>query len=165
MLQCDVPRNSGLECLGGKKKIEENIFLLSHVWVAVQPPSMEHFTPAFTNPGISAGRVDIYKSLCQKPVSSWHVISWHPRGLMRLIGRAGCHLLGVFLLFSTSFSCVFPPCFVKAFPYRCERLGEPWAWHHAGEFSGRGLCGTGLVPYLYNGPHGETRIVQKCHEF
>lgn len=90
----------------------------------------------------------IYKPLYQKPVSSWHIISWCLKGLMGLgtpreaDGKgwvsSSDYLFCLFvcwlfllLLFSTSFSCISPPCFAKAFPYRCERLGEPWAWHHA----------------------------------
>lgn len=39
MLQCDVPRNGSLECLRGET-IQEDVFLLSHVWVAAQSSSI-----------------------------------------------------------------------------------------------------------------------------
>lgn len=81
--------------------------MLSYVWVAVQSPSMGHLTPAFTNSGISVGRVGIYKPLYQKPVSLLHVISWCLKGLMGL--GTSCEADGKVWVSSSDFCCCFQP--------------------------------------------------------
>lgn len=105
MLQCDVPRNGSLECLKGEKNRGRCIVAFPRVGSSTVFFYRMYFTPAFTNPGNSVGRVGIYKPLCQKSVSLWHIISWCLKGLiglgtpLRLMGRAGCHLLIISCLF------------------------------------------------------------------
>lgn len=84
---------------------------------------------------------------------------------MRLMGKAGCHLL--------IFCCCFlPPSGVFPLPALSGHFHtgvRAWESHEHGTTLGNsvagGLYGTDLLPYLYNGCNGETRVVHKSNEF